>query len=67
MITRWIGAHRDDLLRFTASLVATPSPNLPGDERAVVEVIRKEIAGRRNPSKCCSSNALLPLGGHNMY
>ena len=41
MIAQWIDARRDELLDFTAELVATPSPNLPGDERAVVAVIQK--------------------------
>src|SRR5262249_43231041 len=31
------------LLRFAATLVATPSPNPPGDERAVVRVILAEM------------------------
>lgn len=43
MITTWLDQHRDDLLRFTADLVRTPSPNLPGDERAVVAVILAEM------------------------
>lgn len=39
MILNWLEHHRTDLLRFAADLVATPSPNLPGDERAVVKVV----------------------------
>lgn len=39
----WIDARREDLCRFAAELVATPSPNLPGDERAVVAVILAEM------------------------
>jgi len=42
-IESFIDAQSDQLLDFTARLVATPSPNLPGDERAVVEVIRDEL------------------------
>ena len=38
MILHWIDEHREELLQFAARLVATPSPNLPGDERAVVAV-----------------------------
>src|SRR5262249_56050183 len=38
-----IDRHRDELLRFAARLVATPSPNPPGDERAVVQVILAEM------------------------
>lgn len=43
MIFQWLEQHRDELLQFTARLVATPSPNLPGDERAVVAVILAEM------------------------
>lgn len=43
MILHWIDQHREELLQFAAGLVATPSPNLPGDERAVVEVILAEM------------------------
>jgi acetylornithine deacetylase len=43
MTTDWIDLHRDDLVRFAADLVATPSPNPPGDERAVVRVILAEL------------------------
>ena len=43
MICDWLDRHRDQLLGFAAKLVATPSPNLPGDERAVVEVILAEM------------------------
>ncbi len=39
----WIDLRRDELLRFAAELVATPSPNPPGDERAVVQVILTEM------------------------
>lgn len=40
----WIEQHREDLLAFAARLVATPSMNPPGDERAVVKVVRQELA-----------------------
>jgi acetylornithine deacetylase/succinyl-diaminopimelate desuccinylase-like protein len=43
MILPWIDEHRENLLQFAARLVATPSPNLPGDERAVVTVILSEL------------------------
>src|SRR5258706_8958129 len=43
MILHWIDEHREELLQFAARLVATPSPNLPGDERAVVAVILAEL------------------------
>ncbi len=42
-LEHWIDGHREELLQFTARLVATPSPNLPGDERAVVAVILAEM------------------------
>ena len=35
----FIDQRRNDLLGFTSQLVATPSPNLPGDERAVAAVV----------------------------
>jgi acetylornithine deacetylase/succinyl-diaminopimelate desuccinylase family protein len=43
MTLHWIDEHREELLVFAARLVATPSPNLPGDERAVAAVIQTEI------------------------
>lgn len=43
MILHWLDEHREDLLLFAARLVATPSPNLPGDERAIVAVILSEM------------------------
>ena len=43
MTERWIDEHRDDLVGFAAKLVATPSPNLPGDEREVARVILAEF------------------------
>ena len=43
MILDWIDRRRDELLRFVTELVRTPSPNPPGDERAVVEVILAEM------------------------
>src|SRR6476646_3238211 len=43
MIVQWLDEHREDLLQFAARLVATPSPNPPGDERAIVTVILSEM------------------------
>lgn len=40
---KWIDRHRQQLCQFAADLVATPSPNPPGDERAVVAVILAEM------------------------
>jgi len=39
----WIDQHREQLIEFVSELVATPSPNLPGDERAVVKVILEHM------------------------
>ena len=43
MLSQWIDHRREELIEFTKRFVAVPSPNLPGDERAVVEVIRTEL------------------------
>jgi acetylornithine deacetylase len=43
MLFEWLDRRRNELLRFAAALVATPSPNPPGDERAVVQVILAEL------------------------
>lgn len=43
MIAPWIDQHREELLNFAARLVATPSPNPPGDERAVAAQITAEM------------------------
>lgn len=50
MLCEWIDQRRDELIDLTRRLVATPSPNLPGDERAVVNVLRREFErlGLRN-------------------
>ncbi len=40
---QWIEQHRDELLAFTAQLVATPSANPPGDERAAADVVCAEL------------------------
>lgn len=41
-LLQFVDAHRDDLLDLVNRLVATPSPNLPGDERAVVALLQAE-------------------------
>ena len=43
MMLHWLEQRREELVRFAGELVATPSPNLPGDERAVVAVILAEM------------------------
>src|SRR5690349_16465895 len=44
MAAQWVDTRRDGLLRFTQRMSATPSPNPPGDERAMVQVIQDEMA-----------------------
>lgn len=41
--SQWLEQRRDDLIGFAAKLVASPSPNPPGDERAVVQVVLAEM------------------------
>ncbi len=43
MLEQWVDQHRDGLIGFAAKLVATPSPNPPGNEQAVVAVILAEM------------------------
>jgi succinyl-diaminopimelate desuccinylase len=42
-ITAYLKDSRDDLLDFTCRLVSTSSMNPPGDERAVVTLIQKQM------------------------
>ena len=39
----FLDAHRRDLIDFTCKLVATPSSNPPGDERAVADVVIEKL------------------------
>jgi acetylornithine deacetylase len=70
MILQWIEERREDLLRFAAWLVATPSPNLPGDERGVAQVVLGELerlglAGAEVAAKQPHRpNVLFRLAGH---
>src|SRR5262249_9662038 len=41
--SQWLDRHREELVGFGANLSATPSPNPPGDERAVLQVILAEM------------------------
>jgi acetylornithine deacetylase/succinyl-diaminopimelate desuccinylase-like protein len=38
-VTEFLRARRDELVRFAQELVAAPSPNPPGDERAVAALV----------------------------
>ncbi len=40
----YLDARRDEVLEFTRTLIATPSPNPPGDERAVAQVVADKLA-----------------------
>lgn len=42
-VLRWLAEREDALVALARELVATPSPNPPGDERAVVEVARRAM------------------------
>jgi acetylornithine deacetylase/succinyl-diaminopimelate desuccinylase-like protein len=42
-VLSYLQAHSDDLIDFTCQLVATPSINPPGDERAVADVILRKM------------------------
>ena len=38
-VLRYLDDHRDELLEFTRELIATPSMNPPGDERAMADAV----------------------------
>jgi len=38
-------ANQDEVLEFARELIATPSPNPPGDERAVADLVSARLAG----------------------
>jgi acetylornithine deacetylase len=42
-VEEFIGAHRANLINFTRRLIAAPSVNPPGDERAVASLVMAEI------------------------
>ena len=44
-VLRFLNRTADDQLDLACELVATPSPNPPGDERAVAGLIRRRLAG----------------------
>jgi len=43
-VLRFLGAREGDLLEFARHLIAAPSPNPPGDERAVAELARQAMS-----------------------
>ncbi len=44
VVWTYLDARRDEVLEFTRTLIATPSPNPPGDERAVAQVVADKLA-----------------------
>lgn len=42
-LTSWLDARQPELLDFARRLIATPSPNPPGDERAVADIVSAEL------------------------
>ena len=44
VVWTYLDARRDEVLEFTRKLIATPSPNPPGDERAVAQVVADKLA-----------------------
>src|SRR6185503_4549857 len=74
-----VRSRRDELIEFARELVATPSPNPPGDERAVAALVegklrelgvtRVETAGEREErpnllARTGGQGRTLILGGH---
>lgn len=43
VLTDWLATRSDDLLAFARALIATPSPNPPGDQKAVADRVVKEL------------------------
>jgi acetylornithine deacetylase/succinyl-diaminopimelate desuccinylase-like protein len=44
-VVEYLRARRDELVEFAQTLVATPSPNPPGDERAVAAIVTDRLHG----------------------
>lgn len=40
----FLAAREEEILAFARELIATPSPNPPGDERAVADVVERKLA-----------------------
>ena len=43
-LSEFVRSQRDRIIEFARELVATPSPNPPGDERAVAELVAAKLA-----------------------
>ena len=41
----YLGERKDEILEFARELIRTPSPNPPGDERAVADLVTARLAG----------------------
>src|SRR5262249_38950226 len=44
LLVEFLRSRRDELVEFARELVATPSPNPPGDERAVAALVVEKLA-----------------------
>src|SRR4051794_7364822 len=42
-LAAFVRSRRDEIVEFARELVATPSPNPPGDERAVAELVAAKL------------------------
>lgn len=68
-ICAWIEARENELIALVKALIAAPSPNLPGDERLVTDVILAEmrrlgLGGAEVLSKCAERpNLVYRLAG----
>lgn len=43
-VRSFLDEHGDEVLEFARELIATPSPNPPGDERAVADLVTRKLA-----------------------
>ncbi len=44
ILLQFIERQRDELVEFAGELIRTPSPNPPGDERAIVQLLQEHLA-----------------------
>ena len=45
LLRSYLSERRDEVLEFARELIRTPSPNPPGDERAVADLVTSRLAG----------------------